>query len=421
MRSSPAVARATRATLALRFTKSVYRPTGNRHCALLNSRLDHFEHRIGAIGNIMLHEFIAMNRDEIIRRCRAKVTARSVPLPTKAEIDHGVPLFLDQLVQALRLGLSSSQEIRTTALLHGHDLLLQGFTVSQVVHDYGDVCQSITELAVEADAPIGTDDFRMLNRCLDDAIAGAVTEYGRERNQSTLDGESARGSERLGFFAHELRNLTQTAIVAFEVLKTGNVGVAGSTGTVLQRSLMGLRALIGRSLDEVRLTQGIQNREPFLVSDFIDEVAPAAMLAAGAQGITLSLIPVEAGVAIEADRQVLTAVIMNVLQNAFKFTRPRTTVTLRVGASAERVLFEVQDECGGLADGDVNELFHAFEQRGTNRTGAGLGLAFSRWGVEANHGRIYARSLPGVGCVFTVDLPRVSAPALHTIVDLTPA
>jgi signal transduction histidine kinase len=261
----------------------------------------------------------------------------------------------------------------------------------------------------------------MLNRCLDDAIAGAVTEYGRERNQSTLDGESARGSERLGFFAHELRNLTQTAIVAFEVLKTGNVGVAGSTGTVLQRSLMGLRALIGRSLDEVRLTQGIQNREPFLASDFIDEVAPAAMLAAGAQGITLSLMPVEAGVAIEADRQVLTAVIMNVLQNAFKFTRPRTTVTLRVGASAERVLFEVQDECGGLADGDVNEMFHAFEQRGTNRTGAGLGLAFSRWGVEANHGRIYARSLPGVGCVFTVDLPRVTAPALHAIVDLIPA
>jgi hypothetical protein len=244
--------------LALRFTQSVYRTTSNRHCALLNSQLDQVQHRIGAIGNIMLHEFIAVNRDEIIRRCRAKVAARSVPPPTEAEIDHGVPLFLDQLVHVLRHGLSSSPEIRTTALLHGHDLLLQGFTVSQVVHDYGDVCQSITELAVEVDAPIGTDDFRMLNRCLDDAIAGAVTEYGRERNQSTLDGESARGSERLGFFAHELRNLTQTAIVAFEVLKTGNVGVAGSTGTVLQRSLMGLRALIGRSLDEVRLTQGFR-------------------------------------------------------------------------------------------------------------------------------------------------------------------
>src|SRR5690349_3125321 len=176
----------------------------------------------------MLHEFVVDHRDEIIRRCRAKVATRSVPPPTVAEIDHGVPMFLDQLVDALRLGLSSSDAIGDAAILHGHDLLRQGFTVSQVVHDYGDVCQSITELAVETNAPISTDDFRTLNRCLDDAIAGAVTEYARERNQSGIDGESARGSERLGCFAHELRNLMNTSLMAFEVLKTGNVGVGGA-------------------------------------------------------------------------------------------------------------------------------------------------------------------------------------------------
>ena len=146
------------------------------------------------------------------------------------------------------------------------------------------------------------------------------------------------GASALGFLAHELRNLLNTAIMAFEVLKTGNVGVAGSTGTVLHRSLMGARALIGRSLAEVRLTQGVQNREQFLVSEFIEELAPAATLEANARGIGLTVMPVEDGVAIEADRQVLAAVVGNLLQNAFKFTRPRTTVTLRVGASAERVL-----------------------------------------------------------------------------------
>ena len=172
----------------------------------------------------MLHEFVTANRDEIIGRCRAKVASRSIPPPTAAEIDHGVPLFLGQLVDALRLGLSSSPEIGRSAILHGHDLLIRGFTVSQVVHDYGDVCQSITELAMEMGAPIGTDDFRLLNACLDDAMAGAVTQYGRERQQSTIDGESARENERLGFFAHELRNLIQTALVAFEVVKSGNVG-----------------------------------------------------------------------------------------------------------------------------------------------------------------------------------------------------
>jgi hypothetical protein len=360
----------------------------------------------------MLHEFVAVYREEIVRRCRAKVAMRSVPPPTAAEIDHGVPLFLDQLVEALRLGLSSSPEIGTTAILHGHDLLLQGFTVSQVVHDYGDVCQSITELAVELNAPISTDDFRMLNRCLDDAIAGAVTQYGRERNQSTLERETTRGSERLGFLAHELRNLINTAIVAFEVLKTGNVGVAGSTGAVLHRSLLGLDNLVSRSLAEVRLSHGIQNVEQFLMAGFIEELATVATLDAQARGVTLIVIPVEDGIRIEADRQVFAAVVGNLLQNAFKFTRPQTTVTLRVGASAERVLIEVQDECGGLPAGNANELFRPFEQRGADRTGLGLGLAFSRWGVEANHGRIYARNIPNVGCVFTVDVPRLPVQAL---------
>jgi signal transduction histidine kinase len=101
--------------------------------------------------------------------------------------------------------------------------------------------------------------------------------------------------------------------------------------------------------------------------------------------------------------------MMNVLENAFKFTKARTSVTLRVDASADRVLLEVQDQCGGLAGGDVSDLFRPFEQRSANRTGLGLGLAFSRWATEANHGRIYARNLPGVGCIFTVDLPRCGA------------
>jgi signal transduction histidine kinase len=360
----------------------------------------------------MLHEFIALNRDEIIRRCRAKVLARSVPPPTVAEIDHGVPVFLDQLREALRLDLLSSDAIGETAIQHGHDRLLQGLTVSQVVHDYGDVCQAITELAVEMDAPISTDDFRMLNRCLDDAIACAVTEYGRARNQFTLDDETARGSERLGFLAHELRNLINTAILAFEVLKTGNVGVAGSTGTVLNRSLLGVRELIGRSLAEARLTQGVQHLEPLLVSALIEEIAPAARLTANARGIKFTVLPIDVGVTIEADRQVLSSVVMNLLQNAFKFTQPHTTVTLRVDAGADRVLLEIQDECGGLPRGDIEQLFHPFEQRSADRTGWGLGLAFSRWGIEANHGRIYARNLPEVGCVFTVDLPRFPVPAV---------
>ena len=133
----------------------------------------------------LLYEFITLNREEIITRCRAKVAARRIPPPSEAEINHGVPLFLDQLVALLRSGKPGTGEIDRSAGEHGHDLLLKGFTVSQVVHDYGDVCQTITELAMETDAPIATDDFRTLNKCLDEAIASAVTMYNAKARRRT--------------------------------------------------------------------------------------------------------------------------------------------------------------------------------------------------------------------------------------------
>jgi signal transduction histidine kinase len=226
---------------------------------------------------------------------------------------------------------------------------------------------------------------------------------------NSANAASDRDTVQMGLVAHELRNLVNTAIVAFEVIKTGNVGVAGSTGGVLHRSLLGLRTLIDRSLAEVRLTEGIQNHESIRVSEFIDELGAAAMLEANARDLALTVVPVDEAVFIEADRQILAAVMGNLIQNAFKFTRKHTTVTLRAHASAQRVLMEIEDECGGLDD-SPEDLFGPFEQRGTDRTGLGLGLTFSRWGVEANHGRIYARSLPACGCVFTVDLPRHRVP-----------
>ena len=191
------------------------------------------------MATMKLDEFISLNRDELIGRCRAKVAKRSAPAATEAEIDHGVPLFLDQLVNELRHGPSKTHEITKSAIQYGHDLLLQGFTVSQVVHNYGDVCQAVTDLAMETNAPIATNEFRTLNRCLDDAIAGAVTEYSRGR-QTSQDGHS-----------NELRNLIEAAIAGFEVLQTGTVGVGGTTGALVARSLIEMRTIIGRPVAAV--------------------------------------------------------------------------------------------------------------------------------------------------------------------------
>jgi hypothetical protein len=183
--------------------------------------------------DMTLDEFIDVNRAELIVRCRAKVAKRTPPPPNKREDDHGVPRLLDQVVEELRHGRSATDEITKSATKHGRRLWLDGFTIGQVVHGYGDVCQSVTELAVEMSANIDADDFRTLNRCLDDAIAGAVTEHSRDG----VTGEK----ESL-----ELRTLAVTALIAFEALQAGNVGVGGSTGGLVHRSLVAIRAFADR-------------------------------------------------------------------------------------------------------------------------------------------------------------------------------
>ena len=118
------------------------------------------------------------------------------------------------------------------------------------MHDYGDVCQSITEMAVERNADISTGDFRLLNRCLDDAIAGAVTQYGIERDR-TIEGTTSDKSERLAELTRDLLNALDLTTIALGVIQTGTVGVAGSTGNVLRHGIEEARHLAGQLLAEV--------------------------------------------------------------------------------------------------------------------------------------------------------------------------
>jgi len=69
----------------------------------------------------MLNAFITANRAEIIERCKAKVAARSPLPPDNPGIDHGVPLFLEELLDELKNGPTANQTINRSATQHGHD------------------------------------------------------------------------------------------------------------------------------------------------------------------------------------------------------------------------------------------------------------------------------------------------------------
>jgi signal transduction histidine kinase len=373
----------------------------------------------------MLHEFLTSNRANLIDRCRFKVSQRSAPRVTPAELTHGIPLFLDQLIKTLKVeqtpepmlsrrisgpsGGDSSvlSEMGAAAALHGRELMQQGFTVDQVVHDYGDLCQAITDLAFELNAPIETDEFRTLNRCLDNGIADAVTEYSNQR-YSVLANDGVQAlNERLGFLAHELRNFLHTGMLAYSAIKLGNVGVHGATGAVLERSLIGLRTLVDRSLADVRVAAGMPPRHELVaVADFVDQIGISALLEASARGCRFTVSHVEEGLAVDADRDMLLSALGNLLQNAFKFTKPGTEVSLAAYAVADRILLEVEDHCGGLPHDSAKRMLLPFAQVGTDKSGLGLGLAICKRSVEANNGVLRVRDVPASGCVFTIDLPR---------------
>jgi len=376
----------------------------------------------------MMHDFLIANRAELERRCREKVAARPHRLPpNKQQMEQGIPLFLDQLIRTLQaeykgkmaeaLALSGPPsgdpgyhaELGVTAAIHGADLLTLGYSINEVVHNYGDLCQAVSDLSIDLNQKFEIGEFRTLNRCLDNGIADAVTAFSDQRDFVIADEQALERNERLGFFAHELRNHLNTAMLALAAIKSGNVGLTGSTGGVLDRSLVGLQRLIDRSLAEVRIGPGMAlHRTVFSLANFIGEVKYSASLEAEMLNCRFHVEQTPSLLMIDADKDLLFSALGNLLQNAFKFSGMDGVVTLSVEAGAERIRIHVKDSGPGLSAEAAQDIFLPFTQSGTNKSGLGLGLSIARRSVEANDGLLTVESKLGEGCVFTIDMPRRS-------------
>ncbi len=340
--------------------------------------------------------------------------ARTDLASSDTQPEQGAPLLLTQIVDALTNAStlrvlrseSSSTEISDSAALRGQQLLRDGFSVTQVVNGYGDLCQAVTQLAGELNAVISARDFHVFNRCLDEAIAGAVTAHTRQRERDL----AYEGTERIGVLAHEMRNLLNTMSLSFAIIREGKVGLGGSTGAMLARSMAGLSTLVDRSVAEVRLEAGVLKLEPISLLRFIEQMQITGAVHAQGYGVQLTVHPVDRDLMIDGDWQFLSSAVSNLLQNAFKFSRARGQVSLATRVSADRVLIEISDECGGLPPGEIQDLFRPFTQGSSDRSGLGLGLSIARNAARANGGEIRVRDIPGTGCVFTLDLPLRPAP-----------
>jgi len=363
----------------------------------------------------MFHEFLLEERENILALCKEKVLRLSDSRSSSPEMELGLPVFYDELIEVLQAdeatlakGLENVSRgiLRDSAGRRGKESLKLGYTISQVVFGYGALCQAITEYAGKCiDQTIEPREFNRLNLCLDVAVAEAVTEFTRSQQVVTANEEV----ERLGALAHEMRNTLARAIAAHRMIIRGVVGIAGSTNKVLEDALTRMKNIIDRSLSEVRLRiEPEMDRQQSRVIDLVGEVEATSMSEASQKSLTMHIqVPPE--LVVSVDRHLMVSAISNLVENAINLTNPNGNIWIRGKAVGDLVLLEVEDECGGLSPEKIEALFQPDTQKHANKSGVGPGLSIAKRAITRNGGQISVHDVPGKGCVFTVTLQRVPA------------
>ena len=355
----------------------------------------------------MLHEFLTREREPILAQCEQEILRFGSSARTAAGSPQGGwHVFYDELIALMQRDEPFEFHVEkgfhtAEAERQGKAYLQMGYTVSEVVHSYGVICQAITEFAAKLDYTITSREFRQLNLSLDTAIAEAVTEFEKVKSEE----RDVKETERLGFLAHELRNSLQSASIALEMIEGGSFGARSNTGGVLQNSLQRMAELIDTALTEVRMRiEPAVRLEKTPVFEIMSEVGMTSGFQARSRNLTLQMQGFS-NLEVIADKQLVVSALANLVQNALKFTPAGGLVQVRARKNRDRVLIEVEDQCGGLSHSTMEDMFKPFVQKSADRTGVGLGLTISRRAVELSKGMLRVENLPGEGCIFVIDLP----------------
>lgn len=350
-----------------------------------------------------LHAVLASHRNDVMERWLEEVrgTLHPVSMPRVELIDH-LPAFLDQVAAALRRGDGAADNL-DAAEDHGVQRLALGFSLDQVVREYGAMRTAIFAVAADAGAEVVSRDYEVVFHCVINGIAGAVSEYSRQR-----DAEMQRqATEHFAFIAHELRNPLSSAALALAALQANQkLDPRDRAVKVLDRGLHLMQDLIDHSLRMARIGSGVDlTPEPIQLRMLLEDTRSAVALNAEAKDIQIE-ISLDGEDEIHVDTRLVRSALSNLVRNAIKFTHPGETVMMRGKIHGGRATIEVEDACGGLPAGDLEKVFSPFVQLGVGASnGFGLGLAIARQAVDAHGGTLRIQNLPEKGCIFVLDLP----------------
>ncbi len=220
--------------------------------------------------------------------------------------------------------------------------------------------------------------------------------------------------------SHELRTPLNSILGFTQLLELSDLGEEDSDSV---RRILGagrhLLLLINELIDFARIESGdlSLSLEPVLVSSVIEETSQLMAPIAAGRSIRITQDCAHPALAVRADRQRLSQVLVNLISNAIKYNHRDGTVTISCQEEGTgQASIVVSDTGPGISPENIERIFTAFERLGAEKTaieGTGIGLPLARALTEAMGGRLTASSVPGQGSAFTVSLPR--APDLFHI------
>jgi signal transduction histidine kinase len=222
-------------------------------------------------------------------------------------------------------------------------------------------------------------------------------------------------SDLISEFVHELRTPLASLSTATYLLLRPEMSREQQEQIVknIHSETLRLNSLASSFLDLARLESGrVQfQKSTFDIMDLLHECRDVVASKAEEENIQIRVIEPDGPTMIDADRNKIKQIILNLLSNALKYNRPNGSVILKAISSEGQMQISVQDTGIGIPEDAVGHLFEKFyrvRDHETKATGTGLGLSICKQIVQGHGGSIEVKSRLGIGTNIIVNLPRVS-------------
>ena len=213
--------------------------------------------------------------------------------------------------------------------------------------------------------------------------------------------------------SHELRTPLASLKALTETLQDGALDDPPAARRFIDQIQIETGAMTQMATELLQLSRIESGRllldlKPVSAYDLLSSASDRMQLQAERSGINLRVDCADDLPKVKIDSQRLEQVLVNLIHNAVKFTKPGGEVVLEAVATASEVRFAVRDTGIGIPVDDVSRIFERFYRVDKSRAGSGtgLGLSIAKHIVEAHKGRIWAESLEGQGSVFYFSIPQ---------------